>query len=146
MPWWQRPSTSQAQVDTSISDALAPYYTAAQVDAEIAANGADLSDYYTKTESDNRYFVRKAGGGNVSLARQRHATDDPKFVAQQGAAEHHHSVLRHGAGAEVRRLQQIGKRREVPCAERQRRRRRHLPDGPYQPEPPMIRAVLPQHP
>ena len=46
---------TQGQVDTSITSALVP--SAAQVDAEIAANGADLSDYYTKTESDNRYFV-----------------------------------------------------------------------------------------
>ena len=60
---------TQAQVDASISDALVPYYTAAQVDAEIAANGVDLSDYYTKSQSDSRYFVQRAGGGNTSLVR-----------------------------------------------------------------------------
>ena len=60
---------TQSQVDTSITDALVPYYTAAQVDAEIAANGVDLSNYYNKTESDNRYFVQRASGGNVSLVR-----------------------------------------------------------------------------
>ena len=60
---------TQAEVDSSINTALAPYYTAAQVDAEIAANGADLSDYYNMTESDSRYFVKRAGGGNTSLVR-----------------------------------------------------------------------------
>ena len=60
---------TEAQVSTAISDALAPYYTAAEVDAEIAANGFDGSQYYTRTQSDSRYFLQNASPGNVSLVR-----------------------------------------------------------------------------
>ena len=60
---------TEAQVSTAISDALAPYYTVAEVDAEIAANGFDGSQYYTRTQSDSRYFLQNASPGNVSLVR-----------------------------------------------------------------------------
>ena len=58
---------TESQVSTSISDALVPYYTAAQVDAEIAANGFNASDYYTRTQSDNRYFPNNANPGNAEV-------------------------------------------------------------------------------
>ena len=54
---------------TAISDVLLDYYTSAQVDAEIAANSFNGSDYYTKTQSDSRYFVSNANAGNISLIR-----------------------------------------------------------------------------
>ena len=57
---------TDTDVSTAISDALAPYYTAAQVDAEIAANGFDASQYWTRTESD---FVQTANAGFASLIR-----------------------------------------------------------------------------
>ncbi|CAE7317175.1 unnamed protein product [Symbiodinium microadriaticum] len=60
---------TETDVDTAISDALLDYYTSAQVDAEIAANGFDGSQYWTKTQSDSRYFVSNANAGNISLIR-----------------------------------------------------------------------------
>ncbi|CAE7356026.1 unnamed protein product [Symbiodinium sp. KB8] len=60
---------TETDVDTAISDALLNYYTSAQVDAEIAANSFNASDYYTKTQSDSRYFVSNANAGNISLIR-----------------------------------------------------------------------------
>ena len=60
---------TDTDVSTAISDALVPYYTAAQVDAEIAANGFDASQYWTRTESDSRYFVQTANAGFTSLIR-----------------------------------------------------------------------------
>ncbi|CAE7821031.1 unnamed protein product, partial [Symbiodinium necroappetens] len=35
----------------------------------IAANSFNASDYYTKTQSDSRYFVSNANAGNISLIR-----------------------------------------------------------------------------
>ena len=58
---------TSAQVDTAISDALVPYYTAAQVDAEIAANGFNAADYFTRTQSDSRYFPNNANPGNAEV-------------------------------------------------------------------------------
>ncbi|CAE7339270.1 unnamed protein product, partial [Symbiodinium necroappetens] len=60
---------TETDVDTAISDALLDYYTSAQVDAEIAANSFNASDYYNKTQSDSRYFVSNADAGNISLIR-----------------------------------------------------------------------------
>ena len=61
---------TDTDVSTAVSDALVPYYTAAQVDAEIAANGFDASQYWTRTESDSRYFVQTANAGFTSLIRE----------------------------------------------------------------------------
>ena len=58
---------TESQVSTAISDALVPYYTAAQVDAEIAANGFNASDYFTRTQSDGRYFPNNANPGNAEV-------------------------------------------------------------------------------
>ena len=44
-----------------------PYYTSAQVDAEIAANGFNAGDYYTRTQCDNRYFPTNANPGNAEV-------------------------------------------------------------------------------
>ena len=43
---------TESQVSQAIGDALVPYYTSAEVDSAIASNGVDLSDYYTKTQSE----------------------------------------------------------------------------------------------
>ena len=58
---------TESQVSTAISDALVPYYTAAQVDAEIAANGFNAADYFTRTQSDGRYFPNNANPGNAEV-------------------------------------------------------------------------------
>ena len=58
---------TDSQVSTAISDALVPYYTAAQVDAEIAANGFNAADYFTRTQSDGRYFPNNANPGNAEV-------------------------------------------------------------------------------
>ena len=58
---------TESQVSTAISDALVPYYTAAQVDAEITANGFNASDYFTRTQSDGRYFPNNANPGNAEV-------------------------------------------------------------------------------
>ena len=60
---------TDSQVSQAISDALAPYYTSAEVDSAIAGNSVDLSDYYTRSQSDLRYFLQNASPGNVSLVR-----------------------------------------------------------------------------
>ena len=60
---------TDSQVSQAISDALAPYYTSAEVDSAIAGNSVDLSDYYTRSQSDSRYFLQNASPGNVSLVR-----------------------------------------------------------------------------
>ena len=60
---------TDSQVSQAISDALAPYYTSAEVDLAIAGNSVDLSDYYTRSQSDSRYFLQNASPGNVSLVR-----------------------------------------------------------------------------
>ena len=60
---------TETDVSTAVSDALVPYYTAAQVDAEIAANGFDASQYWTRTQSDSRYFAQTANAGFTSLIR-----------------------------------------------------------------------------
>ena len=39
------------------------------MDSAIAGNSVDLSDYYTRSQSDSRYFLQNASPGNVSLAR-----------------------------------------------------------------------------
>ena len=62
---------TESQVSTAISDALVPYYTAAQVDAEIAANGFNASDYFTRTQSDGRYFPNNANPGNAEVFTPR---------------------------------------------------------------------------
>ena len=58
---------TESQVTQAISDALVPYYTSAQVDAEIAANGFNASDYFTRTQSDGRYFPNNANPGNAEV-------------------------------------------------------------------------------
>ena len=55
---------TESQVTQAIGDALVPYYTSAEVDSAIASNGVDLSGYYTKTQSDSRYFVANATGAS----------------------------------------------------------------------------------
>ena len=55
---------TESQVSQAISDALVPYYTSAEVDSAIAGQSVDLSDYYTKTQSDSRYFVANATGAS----------------------------------------------------------------------------------
>ena len=60
---------TDSQVSQAISDALVPYYTSAEVDSAIASNSVDLSDYYTRSQSDSRYFLQNASPGNVSLVR-----------------------------------------------------------------------------
>ena len=42
-------------------------YTAAQVDAEIAANGFNAADYFTRSQSDLRYFPNNANPGNAEV-------------------------------------------------------------------------------
>ncbi|CAE7731333.1 unnamed protein product [Symbiodinium microadriaticum] len=61
----------ECEVNTVVSGAIdalniTQYQT---VDAEIAANSFNASDYYTKTQSDSRYFVSNANAGNISLIR-----------------------------------------------------------------------------
>ena len=58
---------TESQVSTSISDALAPYYTASEVDAAIASNGFNAADYFTRTQSDSRYFPNNANPGNAEV-------------------------------------------------------------------------------
>ena len=58
---------TESQVTQAISDALVPYYTSAQVDAEIAANGFNAADYFTRTQSDSRYFPNNANPGNAEV-------------------------------------------------------------------------------
>ncbi|CAE7845480.1 unnamed protein product, partial [Symbiodinium necroappetens] len=65
---------TEAQVSTAISDALVPYYTSAEVDAEIAANGFDSSEYYTRTQSDSRCQPRQ----RLPCAGQRDAAAGPR--------------------------------------------------------------------
>ncbi|CAE7246378.1 unnamed protein product, partial [Symbiodinium microadriaticum] len=65
---------TQAEVNTVVSSAIdalniTQYQTQTDVDAEIAANSFNGSDYYTKTQSDSRYFVSNANAGNISLIR-----------------------------------------------------------------------------
>ncbi|CAE7476412.1 unnamed protein product, partial [Symbiodinium necroappetens] len=60
---------TEAQVSTAISDALVPYYDASQVDAQIAANSFDSSQYYTRTQSDSRYFLTTANFVGTTLVR-----------------------------------------------------------------------------
>ena len=60
---------TDTEVSTAVSDALVLYYTAEQVDAEIAFNGFDASQYWTRTESDSRYFAQTANAGFTSLIR-----------------------------------------------------------------------------
>ena len=55
---------TESQISASISDALVPYCTSAEVDSAIAGQSVDLSDYYTKTQSDSRYFVANATGAS----------------------------------------------------------------------------------
>ena len=71
---------TESQVSTAISDAL-PYYTAAQVDAEIAANGFNAADYFTRTQSDGRYFPNNANPGNaVVLTLVRDSVSIPRQI------------------------------------------------------------------
>ena len=58
---------TESQVSTAISDALVPYYTASEVDATIASNSFNAADYYTRTQSDSRYFPANANPGNAEV-------------------------------------------------------------------------------
>ena len=58
---------TESQVSTSISDALVPYYTASEVDAAIASNSFNAADYFTRTQSDSRYFPNNANPGNAEV-------------------------------------------------------------------------------
>ena len=70
---------TDTDVSTAVSDALVLYYTAAQVGAEIAANGFDSSQYWARTESDSRSFVQTANAGFTTMCRrQRSAPCCPK--------------------------------------------------------------------
>ena len=50
------------------------------MDAEIAANGFDASQYWTRTQSNSRYFVQTANAG--FLSGQRDAAHDPRPAAR----------------------------------------------------------------
>ena len=56
--------TESQVTQAKILDALVPYYTSAQADAEIAANGFNAGDYYTRIQCDNRYFPNNANPRN----------------------------------------------------------------------------------
>ena len=58
---------TESQVSTAISDALAPSYTASEVDAAIASNSFNAADYFTRTQSDSRYFPNNANPGNAEV-------------------------------------------------------------------------------
>ena len=58
---------TESQVSTAISDALVPYYTASEVDAAIASNSFNAADYFTRTQSDSRYFPNNANPGNAEV-------------------------------------------------------------------------------
>ena len=58
---------TESQVSSSISDALVPYYTASEVDAAIASNSFNAADYFTRTQSDSRYFHNNANPGNAEV-------------------------------------------------------------------------------
>ena len=58
---------TESQVSTAISDALVQYYTISEVDAAIASNSFDSSQYYTRTQCDNRYFPANANPGNAEV-------------------------------------------------------------------------------
>ena len=58
---------TESQVSSSISDALVPYYTASEVDAAIASNSFNAADYFTRTQSDSRYFPNNANPGNAEV-------------------------------------------------------------------------------
>ena len=58
---------TESQVSTSISDALVPYYTGSEVDAAIASNSFNAADYFTRTQSDSRYFPNNANPGNAEV-------------------------------------------------------------------------------
>ena len=64
---------TESQVSTAISDALAPYYTASEVDAAIS-NSFNAADYFTRTQSDSRYLcnaeVFTLVRDSVSIPRQ----------------------------------------------------------------------------
>ena len=58
---------TESQVSTAISDALVPYYTASEVDAAIASNSFNAADYFTRTQSDSRFFPNNANPGNAEV-------------------------------------------------------------------------------
>ena len=58
---------TESQVSTAISDALAPYYTASEVDAAIDSNSFNAADYFTRTQSDSRFFPNNANPGNAEV-------------------------------------------------------------------------------
>ena len=58
---------TESQVSASISDALVPYYTASEVDAAIASNSFNAADYFTRTQSDSRFFPNNANPGNAEV-------------------------------------------------------------------------------
>ena len=58
---------TESQVSTAISDSLVPYYTASEVDAAIASNSFNAADYFTRTQSDSRYFPNNANPGNAEV-------------------------------------------------------------------------------
>ena len=58
---------TESQVSSSISDALVPYYTASEVDAAIASNSFNAADYFTRTQSDSRFFPNNANPGNAEV-------------------------------------------------------------------------------
>ena len=58
---------TESQVSTAISDALVPYYTASEADAAIASNSFNAADYFTRTQSDSRFFPNNANPGNAEV-------------------------------------------------------------------------------
>ena len=118
---------TDSQVSQAISDALAPYYTSAEVDSAIAGNSVDLSDYYTRSQSDSRYFLQNASPGNVSLVRDNATPPQVRGLVPRSPRS-------------LRPVQQ-------PCklgqplfpSKRQQRWRRHFPHGHHH-------AHAPNHP
>ena len=128
---------TDSQVSQAISDALVPYYTSTEVDSAIASNSVDLSDYYTRSQSDSRYFLQNAS--NVSLVRDNVTPPQVRGLVPRSPLGS--NVLFSGTVLELTcDAYQIGSRRSLrpvqqPCKLGQplfpseRQQRQHFPRG-----------------
>ena len=85
---------TNSQVSQAISDALAPYYTSTEVDSAMASNSVDLSDYYTRSQSDSRYFLQNASPGHTPNRKPTVATSlRPLFPTKRQQRQRRHFPL-----------------------------------------------------